>query len=93
MQTERDKIMRMFKKGRVRILVTTDVAARGIDVEDLTFVVHHQLPEKNEYYTHRSGRTARAGKSGISLAFVTRFDEKKIALFERQLGISFRDVG
>ncbi len=93
MQTERDKIMRMFKKERARILVTTDVSARGIDVEGLSFVIHHQLPEKNEYYTHRSGRTARAGKTGISLALITRFDEKRIARLEKQLGISFREVG
>jgi ATP-dependent RNA helicase DeaD len=92
MQFERDKIMRMFKKERVRILITTDVSARGIDVEGLSFVIHHQLPEKNEYYTHRSGRTARAGKTGVSLAFVSRFDEKRIAQLERQLGISFREI-
>jgi len=92
MQTERDKIMRMFKKERARILITTDVSARGIDVEGLSFVIHHQLPEKNEYYTHRSGRTARAGKSGISLALVNRHDEKRIARLERELGISFREL-
>jgi ATP-dependent RNA helicase DeaD len=91
MQTERDKIMRMFKKGRARILITTDVAARGIDVEGLSFVIHHQLPEKNEYYTHRSGRTARAGKTGISLALVTHHEEKRIVQLEMQLGISFRE--
>ena len=93
MQTERDKIMRAFKKERARILITTDVSARGIDVEGLSFVIHHKLPEKNEYYTHRSGRTARAGKTGISLALITRYEEKNLAQLERQLGISFRDVG
>lgn len=92
MQTERDKIMRMFKKGRVRLLVTTDVSARGIDVEDLSFVIHYQLPEKNEYYTHRSGRTARAGKSGISLALVTRHDEKQIARLASALNIQFQEI-
>jgi ATP-dependent RNA helicase DeaD len=93
MQTERDKVMRMFRKGRARILITTDVSARGIDVEDLSFVIHYQLPEKNEYYTHRSGRTARAGKTGISLALITKFDEKRIDRLQKQLGIAFRDVG
>ncbi len=93
MQTERDKIMRMFKKERARILVTTDIAARGIDVEGLSFVIHHQLPEKNEYYTHRSGRTARAGKTGVSLALITRHEEKQLVRLEKQLGINFRDVG
>ncbi|MEE9368760.1 MAG: DEAD/DEAH box helicase [Pontiella sp.] len=93
MQTERDKIMRMFKKERVRILITTDVSARGIDVEGLAFVIHHKLPEKNEYYTHRSGRTARAGKTGISLALITPHEEKRIKQISRELGIQFRDVG
>ncbi|MEN7974090.1 MAG: DEAD/DEAH box helicase [Verrucomicrobiota bacterium] len=92
MQTERDKVMRMFKKERARILITTDVAARGIDVEGLSFVIHHQLPEKNEYYTHRSGRTARAGKSGISLALITSHEEKRIVRLASQLGISFREI-
>ena len=93
MQTERDKMMRMFKKERARLLITTDIAARGIDVEGLSFVIHHQLPEKNEYYTHRSGRTARAGNSGISLALIHRLDSKRIARLERELGIHFQDVG
>ncbi|MDH3981862.1 MAG: DEAD/DEAH box helicase [Kiritimatiellaceae bacterium] len=92
MQSERDKIMRMFKKGRVRILITTDVAARGIDVEALSFVIHHQLPEKNEYYTHRSGRTARAGKTGISLALISKHDEKRMAQLARELNIDFREI-
>ncbi len=92
MQSERDKIMRMFKKGRARVLITTDVSARGIDVEGLSFVIHHQLPEKNEYYTHRSGRTARAGKSGISLALVSKHEEKRIVELARQLDISFREI-
>ncbi len=93
MQTERDKVMRMFKKERARILITTDVSARGIDVEGLAFVIHHQLPEKNEYYTHRSGRTARAGKTGISLALITPHEEKRIKQLSKELGIQFRDVG
>ncbi len=92
MQTERDKVMRMFKKGRVRILITTDVSARGIDVDDLSFVIHHQLPEKNEYYTHRSGRTGRAGKSGISFVLVTKHDEKRIVKLARELNIQFREI-
>lgn len=92
MQTERDKIMRMFKKERVRLMITTDVAARGIDIEGLTFVIHHQLPEKSDYYTHRSGRTARAGKTGISLALIHPHEEKCIHQLEQQLGISFQEV-
>lgn len=92
MQSERDKYMRMFKKGRVRILITTDVSARGIDVDDLSFVIHHQLPEKNEYYTHRSGRTGRAGKSGISLVLATKHDEKRIEQLAKELKIKFREI-
>ena len=57
--------MRSFKKGNMQILVATDLAARGIDIEGLSFVIHYQLPDKDEYYTHRSGRTARAGKKVI----------------------------
>jgi ATP-dependent RNA helicase DeaD len=92
MQSERDKFMRMFKKGRVRILITTDVSARGIDIDDLSFVIHHQLPEKNEYYTHRSGRTGRAGKSGISLVLATKHDEKRIEQLAQELNIRFSEI-
>jgi ATP-dependent RNA helicase DeaD len=92
MQSERDKFMRMFKKGRVRLLITTDVSARGIDVDDLSFVIHHQLPEKNEYYTHRSGRTGRAGKSGISLVLATKHDEKRIEKLAEELNIRFSEI-
>ncbi|MDF7801695.1 DEAD/DEAH box helicase [Pontiellaceae bacterium B1224] len=92
MQSERDKFMRMFKKGRVRLLITTDVSARGIDVDDLSFVIHHQLPEKNEYYTHRSGRTGRAGKSGISLVLATKHDEKRIEQLAKELNIRFQEI-
>lgn len=88
-QLERDKVMRAFKKERTQFLVATDVAARGIDVEDLAFVVHHQLPEQVDYYTHRSGRTARAGKKGISLVLIDPREKKKLNQFSHQLGISF----
>ncbi len=88
-QLERDKVMRAFKKERVQFLIATDVAARGIDVPDLSFVLHHQLPEQYEYYTHRSGRTARAGKKGLSLVLVDPKEQKKIKRFEKELGISF----
>ena len=63
-QVERDKVMRAFKNESLRVLIATDLAARGIDIADLAFVVHYQLPDKDEYYTHRSGRTARAGNRG-----------------------------
>lgn len=91
-QKDREKVMRGFKKGRTQILVSTDVCARGIDVEDLQFVVHHQLPDQIEYYTHRSGRTARAGKRGVSIAFITGLDVKRLKEIEKELGISFRKL-
>jgi len=89
LQKDRDKVMRAFKKGNLQFLVATDLAARGIDVEALSFVVHYQLPDKDEYYTHRSGRTARAGMDGLSLALVTSSEIKQIRYFEKVLGISF----
>ena len=68
-QRDREKAMRAFKNESLQYLVSTDVSERGIDVRGLEFIINHQLPEQLEYYTHRSGRTARAGKSGNSIAF------------------------
>jgi ATP-dependent RNA helicase DeaD len=73
-------------------LIATDVAARGIDISGLTFVAHYQLPESDEYYTHRSGRTARAGKSGVSMCFVNTSEVKTLRNYERALGIKFRQI-
>lgn len=92
LQKERDKVMRAFKNETLRILVATDVSARGIDVSGLTFVAHYQLPESDEYYTHRSGRTARAGKEGISMCFVNNTEAKVLKNYERKLGITFTKV-
>jgi ATP-dependent RNA helicase DeaD len=92
LQKDRDKVMRAFKNKGLRLLVSTDVAARGIDVANLAFVVHYQLPDQTEYYTHRSGRTARAGKSGISLALVNKQELKKLRQIERELGIRFNQI-
>jgi ATP-dependent RNA helicase DeaD len=91
-QRERDKVMRGFKNERTRILIATDVAARGIDVEGLSFVIHYQLPEQLEYYTHRSGRTARAGKKGMSVALIDPRERKKIDKFEEALGVTFSEI-
>ncbi|HQW46868.1 MAG TPA: C-terminal helicase domain-containing protein, partial [Chitinophagaceae bacterium] len=66
-QQQRDKVMGKFRKRTIKILCATDVAARGIDVNDITHVIHYHLPDDIENYTHRSGRTARAGKKGISI--------------------------
>jgi len=92
LQKERDKVMRAFKGKKIQILVSTDVAARGIDVEGLTYVVHYQLPESDEYYLHRSGRTARAGKDGVSLALINTKEVKVIRNYERTLGIGFKQL-
>lgn len=91
-QKERDKVMRAFKNSSLQLLVATDLAARGIDIEALSFVVHYQLPDKEEYYTHRSGRTARAGKEGISLCIVSSKEMKQVRYFEKVLGISFSQI-
>ena len=88
-QAQRDRVMRRFKKHELHVLIATDVAARGIDVNDLTHVIHYTLPDDNSYYTHRSGRTARAGKKGISLAFVSGREKHRIRKLESQLGIEF----
>jgi len=91
-QKERDTIMRSFKKERFQFLVATDVAARGIDVEGLSFVIHHQLPEQTEYYTHRSGRTARAGKKGTSFVLIEPRERAKITGLENELGLMFTEA-
>ncbi|MEX1003578.1 MAG: DEAD/DEAH box helicase [Crocinitomicaceae bacterium] len=92
LQKERDKVMRAFKNENLNILVATDVAARGIDVPDLSFVVHYELPQSEEYYTHRSGRTARAGKKGVSLVIGTYAEAKQLKYYERNLGIHFEQI-
>ncbi len=92
LQKERDKVMRAFKNETLQYLVATDLAARGIDIEALSFVVHYQLPDKDEYYTHRSGRTARAGKKGISLCLVTTPELKQLKYYEKALSIDFQQI-
>lgn len=91
-QPQRDRVMNRFKTHDLQLLVATDVAARGIDVNNLTHVFHYTLPDSNAYYTHRSGRTARAGKTGISLAFINGREHRKISTLEKQLGISFENI-
>lgn len=91
-QRERDKVMRMFKKGTLQYLVSTDVSARGIDVTNLAFIIHHQLPENLEYYTHRSGRTARAGKTGVSVALILPSELQRVHEIQKALGIKFKET-
>ncbi|WP_179344959.1 DEAD/DEAH box helicase [Winogradskyella ursingii] len=91
-QKERDKVMRAFKNESLQVLISTDVSARGIDVNNLAFVLHHQLPEQMDYYTHRSGRTARAGKTGQSIALIIPGEMQKVLDIQRTLGISFKEI-
>lgn len=91
-QKERDKVMRAFKNEKLQFLVSTDVSARGIDVNNLTFVLHHQLPDFLNYYTHRSGRTARAGKTGESIALIIPGEKQKVIDAEKALGITFKEM-
>lgn len=88
-QNQRDLVMNSFRKKQIQILVATDVAARGIDVDDITHVINYQLPDEIETYTHRSGRTGRAGKSGISMVLITRSEQRKIKAIENKINQKF----
>ncbi|MEO9967117.1 MAG: DEAD/DEAH box helicase [Reichenbachiella sp.] len=88
-QKQRDSVMKKFKDRTLTMLVATDVAARGIDVNDVTHVIHHRLPDELEFYTHRSGRTARAGKKGISIALVSKGEVRRVGEIEKRLKIKF----
>ena len=89
-QSERDDVMRRFRNRQLQILVATDVAARGLDVEDLTHVINYNLPDDDEIYIHRSGRTGRAGKKGVSMVIIGGRDMRKLKDIERMSGISFK---
>lgn len=88
-QNQRDLVMKSFRSRQIQMLVATDVAARGIDVDDITHVINYQLPDEIETYTHRSGRTGRAGKSGVSMVIVSKSEVRKIKNIERIIGQSF----
>jgi ATP-dependent RNA helicase DeaD len=88
-QAQRDYVMNRYRNRHLQILVATDVAARGIDVDSVTHVVNFNLPDDVESYTHRSGRTARAGKSGISLAIVTQKEIGRVREIERNINKRF----
>lgn len=86
---EREKAIRMFRSEQTQYLVATDITARGMDFPDLAFVVNYQLPDDPDYYTHRSGRTARAGKRGISLSLVESVERKKLRYIQDLLSVDF----
>ncbi|WP_299121688.1 DEAD/DEAH box helicase [uncultured Tenacibaculum sp.] len=88
-QGQRDGVMDKFRKKTIQILVATDVAARGLDVNNLTHVINHKLPDQIENYNHRSGRTGRAGNKGVSIALVTRKEQGRLRPIERILKKKF----
>ncbi|MCB0457454.1 MAG: DEAD/DEAH box helicase [Flavobacteriaceae bacterium] len=88
-QNQRDLVMKSFRNRQIQMLVATDVAARGIDVEDITHVINYQLPDEIETYTHRSGRTGRAGKKGVSMVIISKSELKKIKAIEKIIQKSF----
>lgn len=88
-QSQREYVMQKFRHRGIQLLVATDVAARGLDVQNLTHVIHYALPEDAEIYTHRSGRTARAGKSGLSIAICHVREQSRLRLIEKTVGIEF----
>ena len=91
-QKEREKVMRAFKNESLQVLVATDVAARGIDVKGLSYVLHYQIPEHLEYFTHRSGRTGRAGLSGLSICLISEKELPRIRFYEKELGIKIHQI-
>jgi len=91
-QPQRDSVMNRFRNRNLQMLVATDVAARGIDVVDLSHIINYNLPDDNEHYTHRSGRTGRAGKSGVSIVIVNVNEIFKIKQIEKQIRKKFEQV-
>ena len=90
-QGAREQALRAFRSGKVDVLVATDVAARGIDVQDVTHVINYQCPEDAKIYVHRIGRTGRAGASGVAISFVDWDDIPRWQLINKELGLAFHD--
>lgn len=88
----RDRIMGQFREGYIDILVATDLAARGIDVKEISYVVNYHLPDTYDAYVHRSGRTARVGANGLSLSIIQKEEIEDIPEFENELGITFNEL-
>ncbi|WP_300438916.1 DEAD/DEAH box helicase [Christiangramia sp.] len=90
-QNQRDLVMKSFRTRQIQMLVATDVAARGIDVDDITHVINYQLPDEIETYTHRSGRTGRAGKNGVSMVIISKSEVRKIRTIEKIIQQKFEE--
>ncbi len=88
-QAQRDAVMKKFRERNLQLLVATDVAARGLDVNDLTHIISYSLPDDNDIYNHRSGRTGRAGKTGISIAIIHSRERGKLKQIEQHIGKDF----
>ena len=86
-QGQRERALRAFRNGKVDVLVATDVAARGLDVDDVTHVVNYECPEDDKAYLHRTGRTGRAGRTGIAVTFVDWRDMRRWKLIDESLGL------
>lgn len=88
----RDKVMNQFREGNIKLLIASDVVARGIDIKDVSFVISYQFPDTAEFYTHRSGRTGRAGNNGLSLSILFKEELEKFKEVEEELAIDFQKV-
>lgn len=82
-QAQRDRVMRRFREGKLEILIATDVAARGIDIDDISHVINFDIPQDHESYVHRIGRTGRAGRTGIAVTFIEPKEYRQLKLIER----------
>ncbi len=91
-QAIRDRVMGQFREGHIAILVATDLAARGLDVKEISYVINYHLPDTYETYVHRSGRTARAGAKGLSVTILQQEEVFEIPEFEEELGIVFNEM-
>ncbi|TAK24781.1 MAG: DEAD/DEAH box helicase [Chloroflexota bacterium] len=91
-QAQRDRVMKRFREGHVEILVATDVAARGLDIENVSHVVNYDLPDDPDAYVHRIGRTGRAGRSGIAITFVTPREQRALRTIERVVGTRLKPM-
>lgn len=90
--TQRDRLtsLSLFRSSVIPVLVSTDVGARGLDIADVAMVVNWDLPDEAEVYTHRVGRTARAGRGGIAVSFVSEHDENRVLKIEERIGESYK---
>ncbi len=91
-QNQRDSVMKSFRVKQIKILVATDVASRGIDVENITHIIHYKIPDEAEIYNHRSGRTGRASKKGLSVLFFSESEKRKLKFIENKLKIKIKST-